>query len=222
MKFTRSTAVAAAALLLLAGLLTGTTTGCARKKLTGTPDGFVDKAGTTYQAAPACYTPAALGKKCGTLNGSEAFGIDLYVVEGMDSDVWLAGEEGQIFYADSETLPTLTDMAPKAVYVCTKDKDTKKAEITDAAIIAGLVDACRAENADTFAPGAVISSDYVLHFTSETYPGLYYTLRYVEYQGNYYLYDWETKARYAIGSEIYDALYGSPEGDTPIDGEIAE
>ncbi len=200
------------AVLLLAVALAS---GCANRKLTSTADGFVDQSGAVYQPAPACYIPAVLGNKCGTLDGSQKFGMDLYTIENMDDQLWLAAEDGTVFYADGIALPTLAEMEPIAVYIYTHTEvPSKHAEITDAKLVADLTAACAPEKADTFPPAAVPTAQYTVRFKSDKYPGLYYTLRYVVYENGYYLYDPTTKARYTIGREIYDALYTTPDTDT--------
>lgn len=196
---------------LLAAMLLGTAalTGCGpSQQLTSTDGGFVSQTGGKYQAAPMRYMPVALEDEWGALDHKKPYGMRLYTLPDMDADAWLAAEDGTVFYADGVTLPTLAEMAPTAVYVYTNDEAAvMKAEITDADVVAGLVAACAEDKGGSFSSAATLSSEYSVRFASEQYPGLYYCLRYVEYEDAYYLYDGETRTHYAIGEEIFRALY---------------
>ena len=69
---------------------------------------YVDKkTNVAYMYAPGCYTPTGIDKD--TVYGSIG-DIKLYKIVGSDPTRWLCDASGTVFYADTETLPTLDKM----------------------------------------------------------------------------------------------------------------
>lgn len=187
--------------ILCASLLTG----CAPNvKLKESGGKCVTSAGDiTYLHASTCYVPLSLGDKCGTLEVSSNLSLSLHEIPNMDSDEWLATEEGDVLYAEGVALPTLSDMEPTAIYVYRNTTvPSKSAEILDADIVNRLTEACA--EGETYTPSAVAT--YLVRFKSDRYPGILYSLYYVEAGDRFYLYDRWNGVSYAIDSSIRDAL----------------
>ena len=187
------TAAVLAALLL---------TGCGTT-LTEGRDGVIDKKNDrTYQHASVAYKPVEMGKEYGKLNIGESFSLDLYTIEGLSPEEWLATEEGDILYAEGVHLPTLTEMEPQAVIVCTEDTTVHVLRrISDAGIVTELAEAVVSgtEIVSITSVSQTPSVFYTLRFESKVYDRFYYTVTYVEYEepividgvdmGRYFLYD---------------------------------
>ena len=84
-------------------------TSCARGNKFLAVDGkYVDqKTKVAYTDAPACYTPVGISDEVYGRIGD----ITLYKITGADPTKWLCEGSGIVFYADTETLPTLDQMS---------------------------------------------------------------------------------------------------------------
>lgn len=165
---------------VVAVLLTGALLlcGCSKGNKFEMSDGkYVDKnSGITYNAAPACYEPIAVGEELyGTLKKAE-----LYKIEGADPEKWLCEVNGTVFYADDVTLPTLGKM--NISYAEVVLEDTVLVTITDSEVIASIVAAYEEGNAVS-RPYVASAEDYEINWrirmADETL-GIYYILSYVE------------------------------------------
>lgn len=198
-----------AALLGSAILCASLLTGCGSPiKLKESGGMCVSSSGdVTYRHASTCFVPVSLGDECGTLEVSSHLSVALYEIKDMDPDEWLATEDGYVLYADGVTLPTLSEMQPVAVHIYNNSGVllSRSAEITDSAKISRLTEACT-KKADVSLTSA---SSYVVQFKSDIYPGLYYSLFYIEQGEGYYLYDRFSGTVFAIDSVVRDALNGA-------------
>ena len=217
MKSVRSIWNRYAALLLAFVVLTVTLSGCGMTLQEASASRVEDKSsGKTWIHASTCYKPVELGKKVGKLKVTSKESYDLHEIEDMDAELWLATEEGHVLYTQETSLPSLSDMQPVGVRVCSSQGSGQMVyHMTDAEQIASIVSAFE-ENEKIKYPAIYTSRSYRIDFESESYPGLYYTLTYVEYAedyvvedtnyGKYFLYNPFDQIFVPIGDEIYQAL----------------
>lgn len=203
-----------AALLLLPLL---SLTGCGRK-LTESADGVIDKKNDRkYVHASVAYKPVAMGKSYGKLQVGSALTYELFTIEGLSPDEWLATEDGDVLYAEGVTLPTLTQMAPGAVLVCSGDTASLHVlrRISDETLVRELCDAVTNGVTEGF-PAVSPRLVYTLRFESAAYSALYYEIAYVEYDeplmlddrelGKCFLYDAFDRIFVPVSDALHNAL----------------
>lgn len=111
-------------------------------------------------------------------------GTDVY----MDSELWMADENYQIYYAEGVELPLLWDMQIHTINIVErKDILFGVGQVTDAEDIQKVIDRYRngvffLYNESKCNFRVVTEKNYDLAFASENYPCLYYMLRYYEYE----------------------------------------
>ena len=175
MKIRRYITAACAVLLATATLLCG----CAKaNKIQMTNDGkYVDKnSGITYNEAPFCYEPIAVGEKAYGRLGE----INFYEIEGVSPEKWLTSN-GVVFYADGESVPSLSDMN---ISYATVDIDVNlNFSITDAEVLDALVNAYVNGEAVSRPSPALPASNYLINWMvklADENLGIYYSLSYFE------------------------------------------
>lgn len=180
-------------LALACVMLVGSLTACRLHKVAYDKEDNVyadSRTGIRYIDAPGCYEPVAIGKEYArmTYNGKTA--VVFHEVGNMDPAKWLCEEGKTVFYAEGEKLPTLTEMAPEKVHLCIEEASTMVlSTITDAGDISALIDVWL-NGEEVPYTGLEPSINLRVKFESQTYPGLYYSLIYLEYgDGTKVLYD---------------------------------
>ncbi len=150
----------------------------------------VDSAsGKTWHHASACYEAVELGESVGKLQVTKKESYNLHQIKDMSPDAWLATEDGFVLYSHGTTLPTLQEMQATAMTIyADTESATKLHHITDAQSLAGIMTQYIPDNTITYPSRTPIRS-YSLKFASESYPGLYYCLTYIEYADDYTLGD---------------------------------
>ena len=192
-----------AALLCGAILCTSLLAGCSSPIKLKESGGKCVSGDTVYHHASTCYVPVTMGDKCGSLEVSSNQSLALHEIPDMDPNEWLTTEEGDVLYAEGVALPSLADMEPTAVYIYRNTAVlAKSTEILDADVVEHLVASCA--EGETYTPTAVAT--YVVRFKSDKYPGILYSLYYVEAGDNFYLYDRFSGTAYAIDTTVRDAL----------------
>lgn len=194
--------------------------GCSKgPTIVDSSQGCVDKdSGITYVHAPMCYEPVALGEQYGSLKVGDKITYALHEIDGMDRARWLSTEVGDVLYAEGTHLPTLTEMKPVRLRICMDGATVVEVLCMDDAKTVQAV-AARYEEGDAVTkPSQSAPVQYTVRFVSEEYPGLYYTLTYLEYAssveengvdyGRYFLYDRMSGRLSAVGSAIHNALNG--------------
>ena len=181
------------AVVLCCGMLMGGLCSCMLHKVEydKTENAYVDgRTGIAYHDAPGCYEPVAIGKEYAQLKYGRKTSVVFYEMGEMDPAKWLCEEGKTVFYADGVTLPTLTEMAPEQVHLCIEQASTMVlSTITDAEDIAALIEVWQTGEEVTYT-GLEPSVNLRVKFESPTYPGLYYSLIYLEYSdGSKVLYD---------------------------------
>ncbi len=161
-----------------------------------------------YYAAPTNYEPVSVGEQFGYYKKTD---LILYEIAGLDPKEWLtqeyAGSATTIFYSTDITLPTLSELEPTKVYICTGDTITYAlATVENEAVVSKLVDLF--ENGE-YEEWPLINSieTYELKFYSEDkYPHIYYNLTYGEFEEGKFIYDRTTKRSVRIDEVLADYI----------------
>lgn len=172
--------------------------------------------GLYYKAAPTSYAPVVIGDAYGYYKDMD---MTLYGIKGQDPAQWLTQENNggatTVFYNIDLTLPTIAEMAPHTVYICTGEEITYSVgTIDDQTAIDTLVDLfTNGEAVEWPLVDAVVTYD--LLFLGDAYPFLYYHLTYGEFPEGTFLYDRNTKRCVAIGDTLttWIPLLGTTEGE---------
>ena len=171
----------------------------------------------TYSHASTVYEASALVKEYGKLALTSKESYALYTIPGADPTEMLATEDYNIVYAAGYTMPTLLEMAPTVLHVCTDSATTvhEIQRIEDNVDIAALVMKYTSGENLPYPASSPLRS-YTVRFESVQYPGFYYTLTYVEYDsdveidgvnyGRYFLRSAFEDIFVAVGDEIHRAM----------------
>ncbi len=164
--------------------------------------------GISYTNAPSVYEPMALSKEYARWK-SPGGRVVFYEIEGMDPSLWLAEEGKTVFYSTEVTLPTLSQMEPNRILICVEETLTVAiAEITEPEEISALIDIWENGEAVPY-PGTTPKATYRIKFQSELYPGLLFSLIYVEYDnGDRLLYSRDDGRCVPAGDIIHSYLMG--------------
>ncbi len=166
-----------------------------------------------YTPAPTNYEPVSVGEEYAYYEKSDMI---LYEIAGLDPKEWLtqayAGSATTIFYADSVTLPTLTELDPTKIFVTEGDSVTVSiVTVTDKTAIDRVVDLF--QNGEyTEWPLVGAYQTYELKFYSEeNYPHIYYNLTYGEFDEGIFLYDRNTKHSVKIDDALAEFIPSAKE-----------
>lgn len=159
--------------------------------------------GLFYYAAPTSYAPVVIGEAYGYYKDMD---MTICEIKGQDPTVWLTqqnkGTATTVFYNTSLTLPTLAEMEPHTIYVCTGEEVTiSLSTITDKTAIDIVVDAYT-NGTESEWPLVNAAITYDLKFLGDTYPFLYFNLTYGEFPEGVFLYDRNTKRCVEIGNTL--------------------
>ena len=205
-------------LILSAILLCAMTLVSCKTTLKPGDKGLYDKQNDiTYSHASTVYEATSLLKEYGKLALTSKESYALYTIPGADPTVMLATEDFNIVYAAEYVMPTLLEMSPSIIHICT-DSSTSVHEIQrieDVVIIASIVTDFTSGTNLPYPAGSPLRS-YKVRFESTQYPGFYYTLTYVEYAedveidgvsyGRYFLRSAFEDIFVPIGDEIHKAM----------------
>lgn len=193
-KFIRYTALAMA--LLICALACSACSATLKPQEEGV---YNDRTKTYYHHASTVYEATALVKEYGTLKVNELSEYTLYTIPDTDAIKMLATEEFNILYAVDTQMPTLLEMAPTILHICSDTTTVHELRrIEDVTDIYSLVHAYTNEESVPY-PGTAPIRNLRLRFESTQYPGFYYTLAYLEY-GEDVVIDEENYGRYFLRS----------------------
>lgn len=167
-----------------------------------------DRLDLAYTPAPSNYQPVSVGKAYAYY---EEMDMTLYEIIGLDKKDWLTEDlssgAASIFYSDDVTLPTLEEMNPTEIFVCSNTEVIfALATIEDKEIIDALIDVfVNGEECEWPIIDSIATYDMKFH-SEELYPHLYYSLIYGEFSSGKYLYDRNTKRCVNIGTILDDDL----------------
>lgn len=231
--------------ILLALCLLFSLSACGKKlhKLTTEGSEYFDKkTDTTYRALPASYEPIATGDEYGKLDLGGMTYI-LYEVAGLSPEDYLCSVYGDVYHDKSIDVPTFDQWELTSAIVC-NDTAIVVAVLTltpgneqHAPVLANLKECWDHGTAVTYPSYLTPDRIHTLRFTSDTAPGLYYSVKLLEYGedvydvittetgeevevnlGRCFLYDRYSKRYVAIPDDIFRLLDGDTvenEAETP-------
>lgn len=169
--------------------------------------------GLAYDPAPTNYEPVSVGEAYGYYSDMD---MTLYQIAGLDPKEWLtqayAGSATTIFHSEDIPLPTLAEMAPTKIHICTGDNITYGVgTVDDSAVVADVVELYTTGEATEW-PMLDSLETYELKFVSPTYSHIYYNLTYYEYAEGVYLYDRNSKRCVEIGDMLENWIPNDWEG----------
>lgn len=189
-----------AAILSLAALIAALSLSACKVTLTlDKTHGLYDKRHEiTYVNASTVYEATELVKEYGKMQLTDADTYTLYTIPDEDGTAFLATEEYDILHASDRKMPTLLEMAPSALHICTDGSErvhiihTMENQVTLASIVQLYTD-----GASIPTPDATPTRQYTVRFASTEYPGFFYKLTYLEYATDV-TYDGNTYGRYFL------------------------
>jgi len=169
----------------------------------------------SYIAAPMGFQPCGVGQKCAVRDGA----FDLYQVQDINGknisvDEWMteeyAGSATSVYYRDTLTLPSFSEIDYDVCYVCEEDTTVVSiATIEDKDIIGTLIS--RIANGDSSFPTLdEPTTVYKLKFYSAEYPSVFYSIDYLIFEDGAYLFNRGTRT-YAEASSLIDGYIDSAE-----------
>lgn len=172
------------------------------------------KTGIVYTDAPGCYEPVQIGDEYARWKVNKDASIVLHVIGDMDPAKWLCEEGKTVFYAEGVTLPTLREMAPETLYICVEATLTMAlATLTDAEVIERAITLWESAESIPYS-GKEPTQNLRIKFASNAYPGLYYSLIYLEYSdGSRVLYD-RSSGRCVEAGDLFEAYVGGGTAET--------
>ncbi|MBE6620984.1 MAG: hypothetical protein E7625_06460 [Ruminococcaceae bacterium] len=230
--------------LLLAMLMLLVSCGNKLHVITASGDTYFDKKTDTYYSVlPPAYEPIARGEEYGTVDLA-GMTQTLYEVVGQSPTKYLCSSFGDVYY-DRDASPVLFDAWKlSAAYVCTNTATviselTLHADKEEHAPVLDDLQAAIVSGANVTYPSYLTPKRiYVLRFTSQNAPGLYYSIKLLQYGediydvvkneagedaevslGNTFLYDRYTDRFVAIDDTVFrlldnEELAPTPEGET--------
>lgn len=200
--------------LTLAAILCALSMASCQVTLQSGDRGLYDKKNDiSYSHASTVYEAISLVKEYGKLTVTDTESYTLYTIPGMKPTEMLATEDFNIVYASGIDMPTLMEMMPTILRICTDSREIKRME--NAIVVASLVNDYTEGESIPY-PGTTPLRSYKARFESVNYPGFYYTLTYVEYAndleidgtsyGKYFLYNAFDQRFVPVGDDIHAAL----------------
>ena len=244
LSFSKKSLTALALILLAVSLLTSC--GKALHTITASGDTYFDKwTDTYYTVLPAAYEPITRGEEYGKVDIAGVTQI-LYAIEGLPTMEYLCSAFGDVYY-DRNTSPVLFDAwVVDAAYVCTNtatvisELTLKASDEEHAPVLADLQAAIVSGENLTYPSYLTPKSIYVLRFASQSAPGLYYSIKLLQYGeeiydviqneageeievsvGKTFLYDRYTDRFVAIDDAVF-RLLGDEEQEPLPDGETEQ
>ena len=193
---------------------------------------FDEETDTTYTALPASYEPIASGEEYGELNLSGMTYI-LHEIAGLSPTDYLCSVYGDVYHDKDIDFPTFDQWELTSAIVC---NDTAivvalltldPANKTHAPILNDIKQRWDHDHSVSYPSYLDPVRAHTLRFTSNTAPGLYYSIKLLEYGedvydvivnelgeevevnlGRYFLYDRYSKRCVAISNDIFRLLDG--------------
>ena len=146
--------------------------------------------GISYQMLSFEYEPVAIGKEYATLEEGLSV-IKLYEIQGAEPEKWLASDDGTLFCASDEKIPTMDELEVDNILVCYESVATISiARITDPSDIEAVLDNFNDGDTVEYPIGDEQENFYKIKMSSAKYPWLYYSLAYVEFAADVCEYDY--------------------------------
>ena len=161
-----------------------------------------------YYPAPTNYEPVSVGEPYGYYGKSDMI---LYEITGLDPKEWLtqeySGSATTIFYSTDITLPTLDELEPNKLYICSNEEVTYAvATIDDADLINSVIDLYLNGEYEEWPLINSIATYELKFYSEENYPHIYYNLTYGEFEEGKFIYDRNTKRSVRIDEILSDYI----------------
>lgn len=177
-------AIRAVGILCVACLLLTALCSCAKgNKFEADGGVYKDKkTDVSYEAAPACYEPMAMGEEIYGQSDSVTF----YEIEGQNPLEWICEEGGTVFYSDTLELPSLEEMKISYINICVETNTTvTRGKVQSAEDISDIVSAY--VSADSiYYRGDTPALTYKIRFADSSI-GVFYSVVFVRYAEDYTL-----------------------------------
>ena len=177
---------------------------------------YVDgKSGSSYHALPTQIQPTSIGEQYAELKMDKTV-YALYEIPGLDPLKYLSTLDGIVMTTEDVAVPELSSLRFDSAYLTTTgDTRITAGTISDANYLDALA-ACLSSEKRYESPFVAHSAMYILRLTLIDYPGLEYTVRYLEYDTDITAYDISTGEGTNVGRHlIYDIFakvcYASPD-----------
>lgn len=141
---------------------------------------------------------------------------DLFALEGVAPEKWLVAENGDLFCAAGEKVPTLEEMKIDTIIICAAGNAGILAlsQIQNADNVKKIMDAYLGDQTLTYPDTNEVSESLILRLGSSDYSWLYYNLSYVEFVNDVLISDYpENLKEYAyrvvddsVSVEVIDEL----------------
>lgn len=183
--------------LLLLSIVLGTLTmsSCGARLVYKDGSFYCSKNKVTYEEVDYKYAPVSLSKeKFADLveNGNKT---ELFSLENVDPDKWLATSDGRLFCARDEKVPSLEEMGVESVLICREGTNMtiSLAEITNPDSVSVVLENIMNSKELEYPVVGEASEMLTLRMTSEKYPWLYYSLSYIEFVSDVVICDYPEK-----------------------------
>ncbi len=186
----------------------------------------------SYSHASTVYEAKALVEEYGKLAVTSKESYRLYTIPDTDPTKMLATEDFNILYASNLTMPTLLEMLPTCLHICSDTSTVHElARIDDAADVYTLAYAYEKNDSIPYPANTPVRL-FKVRFESTAFAGFYYTLTYIEYAenltidgvsyGKYFLRSAYDNRFVPVGSAVHDALGNELETTEDTEGSAAE
>ena len=169
---------------------------------------YCSKTKVTYKELDFQYLPVSISKeKYGELNENGTV-TDIFSIENISPEKWLATADGRVFCALGEKVPTLDEMAVNKILICKEGTELtiSIAEITSPESISTIVGSLAGNVKVDYPERGEAAELMTLRFSSSEYPWLYYNVSYVEFEKDViitdYVSDYSTYVEREIDSTV--------------------
>ena len=142
---------------------------------------YCAKNGVRYQSVDLRYFSVTVGEKYAVIKDMN--GLELYEMKDIAPEKWLTTKDGDLFCAEGEKIPTLSEMGVDKVTICAVGNAATLAlaDIGNKANVDYVLDAYLDGMSLTYPDTYEVSESLMLRFWAEEYAWLYYNLSYVEF-----------------------------------------
>jgi hypothetical protein len=169
---------------------------------------YCSQNGVTYKEVSFEYFPVAIGEKYAKLKDTQTGKeIELFEIQGADPEKWLSTENGTLYCAIDEKIPTMNEMKVDRIVLCYEGVVVMAlATITDEVDVAYILGRFNNGNVLERPLGNESESVYRLRMTSDDYSWIYYNLSYMEYAEDITECDYPTDMNTYVYRDVDDSV----------------